>query len=147
MRNNTKKAISVDLKFKDQELSQSYRKTQILPSSAEAGFEIAFSKDTLGDFRSVVKYIINGQHEFEMSVTAKCVPVSIEVDRSNLKFSFDESSLEMSTKEVIKLHNPGNSEAVFKFTLAKEKYFVPEILEGRLKAKETLLVPLNFTIP
>ena len=98
MKNNTKKTISVQLIFKDSELVQSYKKPQIIPSSGEAGFEIAFCKDTLGDFRSAIKYVINGIHEFEMSITAKCVPVCIEVDRPNLKFSFDESSLEMSTK-------------------------------------------------
>lgn len=54
-----------------------------------------------------------------MSITAKCVPVCIEVDRSNLKFAYDENSVDMLAKEVIKLTNPGNSEAVFKFTLGK----------------------------
>lgn len=37
---------------------------QILPSSAEAGFEIVFTRDTLGDFRSTIKYLINSVHEF-----------------------------------------------------------------------------------
>lgn len=73
-----------------------------------------------------------------MSVTAKCVAVSIEIDRPNIKFQFDESSIDMTTKEVVKLHNPGNSDAVFKFTLAKDKMFVPSILEGKLSAKQTI---------
>ena len=86
-----------------------------------------FCKDTLGDFRGTVKYVINGQHEFDMTVTAKCVPVYIESDRTNIKFTFDEQSLDMSTKELIKLTNPGNSEATFKFALAKERNFIPSI--------------------
>lgn len=82
-----------------------------------------------------------------MSVTAKCVPVNIEVDKPSLKFSFDENSVDMSTKEVVRLSNLGNSEAVFKFTLAKEKLFVPAILEGKIKAKQTLEIPITFTTP
>lgn len=146
-RNNTKKAIAIELIYGDQELAQSYKKPQVIPSGGEAGFLVAFSKDTLGDFRSTIKYRINGQHEFEMSITAKCVPVCIEVDRPNIKFMFDEGSVDMSTKEVVKLFNPGNSDAVFKFTLAKEKLYIPEILEGKLGAKQTLEVPINFTVP
>lgn len=71
---------------------------QVIPSSGEAAFEIVFCKDTLGDFRSTIKYLINSVHEFEMTVTAKCVPVTIDVDRTNLKFTYDESSVEMATK-------------------------------------------------
>lgn len=54
----------MELIYKDTELSQSYKKPQIITSGGEAGFLVAFSKDTLGDFRSTIKYLINGQHEF-----------------------------------------------------------------------------------
>ena len=33
----------------------------------------------------------------------------------------------MSTKETIKLTNPGNSDASFKFALGKDKIFTPSI--------------------
>ena len=82
----------------------------------------------MGDFRGTGKYIINEIHEFDMTVTAKCCPVVIDADRTSIKFSYDENSLEMSTKETIKLTNPGNSEATFKFALAKERLFVPTTL-------------------
>jgi hypothetical protein len=36
----------------------------------------------------------------------------------------------MSTSESLKLINKGNSKAMFKFTLAKERLFVPEEMEG-----------------
>ena len=68
-----------------------------------------FSKETVGDFHSVVKYIINEQHSFDITVIAKSVPVCIESDRVNLKFTFDEQSLSMTTKETVKLTNPGKS--------------------------------------
>lgn len=75
MKNGTKKAISVCLKINNPELSCSYKKNQVILSGGEAGFELAFCKDTLGDFKTSIKYEINGQHEFEMAVTAKSVPV------------------------------------------------------------------------
>lgn len=62
VKNASKKTISIQLVYKDQELSQSNKKMQVIPSSGEAGFEIIFSKDTLGDFRSNIKYIINSVH-------------------------------------------------------------------------------------
>ena len=64
VKNGTKKAISVKLKFTDPELASSYQKPQVIPSGGEAGFELVFSKDTLGDFKTSVKYLINDRHEF-----------------------------------------------------------------------------------
>ena len=82
-----------------------------------------------------------------MTVTAKCCPVVIEADKSSMKFTFDENSLELSTKETIVLTNPGNSEATFKFALAKERLFVPATLEGKIKPKESVEIPVFFTTP
>lgn len=89
IKNASKKTVSIQLVYKDQELSQSNKKMQIVPSSGEAAFEVVFVKDTLGDFRSTIRYIINSVHEFEMTITAKCVPVTIDVDRTNLKFTYE----------------------------------------------------------
>ena len=75
MKNGTKKAISVSLKINDAELSSSFKKNQVILCGNEAGFEIGFCKDTLGDFKTSIKYVINNVHEFEMAITAKSVPV------------------------------------------------------------------------
>lgn len=64
VKNGTKKAISVCLKINDNELASSYKKSQVIPSGGEAGFELAFCKDTLGDFKTSIKYVINNIHEF-----------------------------------------------------------------------------------
>ena len=97
VKNGTKKAVSVGLKINDAELSQSYKKNQVIPSGGEAAFEIAFCKDTLGDFKTSIKYVINNVHEFEMQITAKSVPVEIDIDKTTLKFEFEPNSLEMTT--------------------------------------------------
>lgn len=135
MKNGTKKAISVGLKINDSELSQSYKKNQVIPSGGEAGFEVAFCKDTLGDFKTSIKYVINNVHEFEMQITAKSVPVEIDIDKTNLKFEFEHNSLEMSTEQFINLYNSGNSNAFFKFVFNKDRIFAPKIMEGTLKSK------------
>lgn len=54
-----------------------------------------------------------------MAVTAKSVPVEIDIDKTNLKFEFDPNSVEMSTTETVTLYNSGNSNAFFKFILNK----------------------------
>jgi len=56
--------VSVEVKFSSPELKNSYSKPQILKSAEEAGFELVFCKDTLGDFKTQGKYIINGIYEF-----------------------------------------------------------------------------------
>ena len=62
VKNGTKKAISICLKVNDNELSQSFKKNQVIPGGNEAGFQLAFCKDTLGDFKTSLKYIINNIH-------------------------------------------------------------------------------------
>jgi hypothetical protein len=53
----------------------------------------------------------------------------------------------MSTSETINLYNSGNSNAFFKFVLNKERLFAPKILEGTLKSKERLAIPITLTVP
>lgn len=89
-------------------------------------------RDTIGEVRSSLKYILNEKYVFEMSATGKVVPVALEVSRLNLKFSFADDNVEMSTSETLKLINKGNSKAMFKFTLTKERLYVPEVLEGEV---------------
>ncbi len=53
----------------------------------------------------------------------------------------------MSTEESITLYNSGNSNAFFKFAVNKERLFSPKILEGTLKSKEKLSIPITLTVP
>jgi hypothetical protein len=65
-----------------------------MKSGEETGFEIIFCKDTLGDFKGTGKYVINGIYQFEMNVSAKSTPVEVQLNTTELRFHFDESSLE-----------------------------------------------------
>lgn len=53
----------------------------------------------------------------------------------------------MSTTETVTLYNSGNSNAFFKFILNKERLFTPKILEGTLKSKEKLAIPITLVVP
>lgn len=44
----------------------------------------------------------------------------------------------MTTSETIKLTNPGNSDASFKFSLTKEPLFLPTVLDGKIQPKQTI---------
>jgi hypothetical protein len=52
----------------------------------------------------------------------------------------------MAASENLILTNPGNSEAKFKFTLIKEKFFIPSILEGTVQAKQSLTIPITLML-
>ena len=82
-----------------------------------------------------------------MSATGKVVPVALEVSRLNLKFAFADDNMEMSTTETLKLINKGNSKAMFKFTLTKERLYVPEVLEGEVEANSTRDIKVKFVAP
>lgn len=120
IRNSTKKSIAARLICEAApEFKKSYQKSQIIKSCSEAGFEVVLCRDTIGEIRSSLKYILNEKYVFEMTATGKVVPVALEVSRLNLKFTFADDNMEMATYETLKLINKGNSKAMFKFTLTK----------------------------
>lgn len=84
---------------------------------------------------------------FEMSVTGKVVPVALEVSKLNLKFTYSEDNLDMATYETLKLINKGNSKAMFKFTLTKDKLYVPDVLEGEVEANTSRDIKIKFVAP
>lgn len=53
----------------------------------------------------------------------------------------------MVTEESIQLYNKGNSSAYFKFVVNKERLFSPKVLEGNLKSKEKLSIPITLSVP
>ena len=53
----------------------------------------------------------------------------------------------MSTEQCVNLYNSGNSNAFFKFVLNKERIFCPKVLEGTLRSKERLSIPISLTAP
>jgi hypothetical protein len=52
----------------------------------------------------------------------------------------------MSMVENVVLTNPGNSEAKFRWTLGKDKYFVPQAVEGVIMPKQSLTVPIELNL-
>lgn len=97
IKNSTKKCIAARLICDPLEFRKSYQKTQIIQSCSEAGFEIVLCKDTIGEVRTSLKYILNEKYVFEMSVTGKVVPVALEVSKLNLKFTYADDNLDMAT--------------------------------------------------
>ena len=85
-------------------------------------------RHSLGDYFAEGEYIINDKYRYKLSVVAKVGEVVISVSKENLKFEFPESNLDMSMVENVVLANPGYSEAKFRWTLGKDKYFVPQII-------------------
>lgn len=59
--------------------------------------------------------MINGRHRFEFAIKANIEPVRIEVSSKDFKFAFKEDSQHLDTQETIRLTNPGNATAQFKW--------------------------------
>lgn len=95
------------------ELRQSKPEAQVVPMQAVAGFDINFNAKTLGKFKSVFSWAINGIHLFKVAVVAEVVPIEILLSASSLSFEFPPESLEHTISQEIVLTNPGNAAAEF----------------------------------
>lgn len=86
--------------------------SQVIPPGQEAGFDIVFCSQTVKSFSAPITYYINDR-PFNFLVTAQADPVSLELSKKKLQFSFNEDSMEMSATQSLMLTNYGNASAKF----------------------------------
>ena len=98
----------------------------------------------LQDFHGSFKYIINEKYSFEFLVTASVESVRLEVDSKTLRFFFGDDSDELEVTEKLRLKNPGNDFAQFKFDLTDNKVFSAEPQEGKVAPFQTLDVNIIY---
>jgi len=76
------------------ELAQSYPLSQVVPPGQEAGFDIVFCSKTVKIFNAPITYYINDR-PFTFLVQAQADPVSLELSKKVLKFSFPDDNIDM----------------------------------------------------
>ena len=95
-------------------------KPQVIPPGGVATYEIVLCSSTPQEFKTNIKYVINGKHNFEFQVYGLIEPVYIEPDQYSLNFKFDDN-IDMEVCHKLTLKNKGNATAKFKFKLSDLK--------------------------
>ena len=124
--NNTENNILVRIDTHgDPALARSMMDGQVIPPGASAGFDIHLYLETKSMYSGHFTYIINGNHSYEVPVSAEAVPVMLSVNKSLLSFIFPPQNFEASVSEPIMLINNGNNTAEYKFTQGKHFTTLP----------------------
>lgn len=127
IKNETTQPIKAQLQISNLiELQNSFLKPQIIPPDKVAGFRVTFSCNKTKRFSEKISYILNDHHVFNIMVQAEVIPVKLDVSSRNIKFHFQEESLEMNIVEKIHLSNSGNDIAKFSFKVPEKSAFSVE---------------------
>jgi hypothetical protein len=124
------------------ELQQSHPLSQCIPPGQEAGFDIVFCSQKPKHFNAPVTYFINDR-PFTFLVTASADPVSLELGKKVLKFSFQDESMDMSVKQTVHVTNNGNAPARFNW-VHPSSVFVPYPLTDVVPPGEFKKVDIVF---
>jgi hypothetical protein len=90
---------------------------QVIPAGAMAGFDVGFTSDVVTqEYRKVVSYSINSQHQYSFTVVAQVIPIYIQLSTTDLGFVFERSNLTSQCSQTLKLTNTVNAPAEFSFT-------------------------------
>ena len=135
IRNDLKHSIQVRLESNKDELKQTNKKVQIIPSSQTAGFTINFRSTKYQQFKGIIKYMINERHSFNFCVKAHVEPVLLEPSNNHLKFNFQEGNNDMTISQSLTIRNNGNSEGKFNFIHTEQQIFTVYPKEGVVNAK------------
>jgi len=76
-------------------------------------------------------------------VTAQADPVSLELSKKKLQFSFNEESMEMSASQSLMLTNYGNAPAKFTWQYPSS-VFVPSPISDMVPAGSSLKIDVTF---
>lgn len=124
------------------ELQLSTPLSQVIPPGQEAGFDIVFCSQTVKAFTAPITYYINDR-PFNFLVTAQADPVSLELSKKQLRFTFDDDSMEMCARQTLMLTNYGNAPASFTWQVPGTQ-FQPSPMADVVPAGSTNKVEITF---
>jgi len=127
-----------------EELSNCTPESQVIPVGGTAGFDIIFTPQTEQQFSKTVNYTINGNHTFKFTLVAQVVPITVNLSRQLINFSFSEDNLDFTASETLTLTNPGNAVANYKWAVRGGPFgVVPE--QGSMQPGESAEVNITYT--
>ena len=114
--------VELDTKKFPSELDKSYPKKQIIPPGSTRTFNvILYSKTAHEDFKQMIRYQINGVHNYMFMVKAVVEPVTLDIQPPGTIIDFDFSNTtERVAKRELTLTNNGNADARFAIELDKK---------------------------
>jgi len=119
---------------------------QIIPPAVMVSFEITFTpRESNQRVNLTVGYKVNGMHEFKLPTRADTKPCELKADRNILNFKFHDNSYDMTTSEIVKLKNSGNSEVNFFFVIPENPTFNVKPRSGSVKAGTIMNVEVIYT--
>jgi len=112
--NELKKSIVINVKATMHEaLKGSTPETQVVPPGGTAGFGITLCVPTVQTYEETVTYFINGIHQYFFDIKAQVVPVSLNLSRDDVFFSFGPENWEPFVSEIVEVSNPNSYPAEF----------------------------------
>jgi len=100
-----------------------------------ASFEIVFvPNEQISKMKIPIVYKINKIHKFKILVTGEIKPCELKVDKSILSFKFNENSYDITSTEILKLKNQGNSDVNYNFILTDNPVFDVKPRRGIVKS-------------
>lgn len=150
IKNDLRTSIQARLIVDKEELLETSKEIQIIPSCQTGKFDVVLCSQFLyEEFKASVKYVINEKHFFEFEVTASVVKVQVDISPENksIKLMFDEKNDSMETSEIITLTNKGNDNAKFDWIFAETsvKAFTIVPQSGIVPAGKTIDVKVTYT--
>ena len=95
------------------ELKESKHLVQVVKPGATAVFPMTLVVPTVQTYKSMLTYVINDKHMFDIDVSAEVVPVSLNVNVEELHFEFTVDNTGETVQESLVLSNPSSHPAEF----------------------------------
>lgn len=90
--NDLSQSILVELQGLEDELAMTHPVSQVIPPGATAGYDIALCSNTALSYAKSITYLINGQHQGKISLSAEVIPVVLTLSADALRFTGDSNS-------------------------------------------------------
>ena len=144
IKNELRSSIMVRIQATDEELKGSYQKPQIIPSGKIGGFKVELCSAITQNINTTVNYIINEKTHFKFMVKAEVIPVSLQLSRNNVKFSFQDENLDMETSEQIRIINNGNAKGHYEWLVPDSGVFKVDPMSGYVDPYSSVIAAILF---
>ncbi|XP_071992034.1 cilia- and flagella-associated protein 47 isoform X2 [Engystomops pustulosus] len=106
--------IWVQVEIDCDELQQTSPLSHVVPPMSKTEIPVVFEKNTLGKFKKSISYSVNNKHIGHILVTAKAVPIALELSSHELVLKPNDDFLaETGFRSSIRLYNRRNHAAEF----------------------------------
>lgn len=118
---------------------------QVIPGGEIAGFDVTFVAKQLGKARRTFSWLINGIHQFTVTVAAEVVPIDLMLKKDLVSLCFPPESTDPTVSETFTIANPGNANAEYFLTPPANTPFAFRPEKGQIGPGKTAQVAVIWT--